>query len=50
MSERNSVASVLKWLKSTLEMLEGNLKIQANAIVWSNGVDFAPEFIKELIL
>lgn len=27
-----------------------NFKIQANTIVWSNGVDFAPENIKELIL
>ena len=23
-------------------------KVQANTIMWSNGVDFAPEFIKEL--
>ena len=26
-----------------------NFKVQVYTIVWSNGVDFAPEFIKSLI-
>lgn len=25
-----------------------DFKVQANTVVWGNGVDFAPEFIKEL--
>ena len=34
---------------SNLDLFK-DFKIQANTIVWSNGVDFAPENIKELIL
>lgn len=26
-----------------------DFKLQANTVVWSNGVDFAPEFIKGLV-
>ena len=33
---------------SNLDLLK-NFKVQAHTIVWSNGVDFAPEFIKSLI-
>ncbi len=32
---------------SDLELFR-NFKIQANTITWSNGVDFAPEFIKSI--
>lgn len=34
---------------SNLDLFK-DFKIQANTIEWSNGVDFAPENIKELIL
>ena len=32
---------------SNLDLFK-DFKLQANTVVWSNGVDFAPEFIKEL--
>lgn len=32
---------------SNLELFK-DFKVQAHTIVWGNGVDFAPEFIKEL--
>ena len=33
---------------SNLDLFK-DFKVQAHTIVWSNGVDFAPEFIKSLI-
>ena len=33
---------------SNLDLFK-DFKVQARTIVWSNGVDFAPEFIKSLI-
>jgi len=32
---------------SNLDLFK-DFKVQAHTIVWSNGVDFAPEYIKEL--
>lgn len=32
---------------SSLDLFK-DFKVQANTVVWSNGVDFAPEFIKGL--
>ncbi|MBR2092400.1 MAG: DUF2442 domain-containing protein [Fibrobacter sp.] len=32
---------------SNLDLFK-DFKVQAHTIVWSNGVDFAPEFIKSL--
>ena len=32
---------------SNLDLFK-DFKVQANTVVWGNGVDFAPEFIKEL--
>ena len=32
---------------SSLDLFK-DFKVLANTVVWSNGVDFAPEFIKEL--
>ena len=33
---------------SNLDLFK-DFKVQARTIVWSNGVDFAPEFIKSLV-
>ena len=33
---------------SNLDLFK-DFKVQARTIVWSNGIDFAPEFIKSLI-
>ena len=33
---------------SNLDLFK-DFKLQANTVVWSNGVDFAPEFIKDLV-
>lgn len=44
---KNDHRSIIRQLANLDEFK--NFKVQANTIVWANGVDFAPEFIKSLI-
>ena len=43
---KNDHRSIVRQL-SNLDLFK-DFKVQAHTIVWSNGVDFAPEFIKSL--